>query len=118
MGFPWVKALLVGAVAGFASGLLGIGGGVIVVPGLVLLVGLDQYLAAGTSGATIVLSATAAVVAFGTNGSVAWGTAGIIFVGSAVGAYLGAKYLHKVPEFALASVFSAVMVIAAVRMWP
>jgi uncharacterized membrane protein YfcA len=117
MGSTVLKALVVGIVAGFLSGLLGVGGGVIVVPGLVLLVGLDQYNAAATSGATIVLSASAALIAFSTNGSVQWGTAAIIFIGSAAGAWLGSHYLHKVPEHLLAGVFSVVMVIAAVRMW-
>lgn len=113
----WPKALGVGVVAGFASGLLGIGGGVIVVPGLVLLLGMDQYNAAATSVATIVVSASAALIAFGTNGSVDWPTALVIFAGSASGAWLGAHYLNRVPEHLLAAVFSVVMVIAAVRMW-
>lgn len=117
MGSAWLKALAVGVVAGFASGLLGIGGGVIVVPGLVLLVGLDQYKASATSAATIVLSASAGLIAFATNGSVDWITAGIIFVGSATGAWVGAHYLERVPEPLLAGVFSVVMMISAVRMW-
>jgi uncharacterized protein len=117
MGTSLVKALAIGAVAGFLSGLLGIGGGVIVVPGLVLLLRLDQYSASATSAATIVMSASAAVVAFGTRGSVDWGVAAVILVGSAVGAWTGARYLEKVPEHLLAGVFSGVMLIAAIRMW-
>ena len=117
MGIVWLKALAVGVVAGFASGLLGIGGGVIVVPGLVLLVGLDQYKATATSVATIVLSASAGLIAFSMNGSVDWLTAAIVFIGSASGAWIGAHYLERVPEHLLAGVFSVVMVIAAVRMW-
>ena len=117
MGSIAVRALGIGIVAGFLSGLLGIGGGVIVVPGLVLLVGLDQYEASATSAATIVLSASAAVVSFGFNGSVDWATAALIFAGSAVGAWFGARHLERVPEHILAGVFSAVMVVAAVRMW-
>ena len=113
----WPKALALGIVAGFASGLLGIGGGVIVVPGLVLLLRMDQYNAAATSVATIVMSASAALVAFGTNGSVDWPSALVIFVGSASGAWFGAHYISRVPEHILAGVFSVVMVIAAVRMW-
>ena len=60
MASVWPRALAIGVVAGFASGLLGIGGGVIVVPGLVLLLQMDQYRAAATSVATIVVSASAA----------------------------------------------------------
>jgi uncharacterized protein len=117
MGFSWSKAAAVGIVAGFLSGLLGIGGGVIVVPGLVLLVGLDQYSAAATSVATIVLSASAALVVLGTGDSVSWTTALIVFAGAATGSWAGAKYMHKIPEHVLTSVFALVLGIAAVRMW-
>ncbi len=117
MGFSWAKAALIGVVAGTVSGLLGIGGGVIVVPGLVLLVGLNQYNAAATSVATITLSASAALAAFAFAGSVDWVTAGVIFIGSAVGAVIGAKYVDRVSEHVLAGVFSVVMFAAAVRMW-
>lgn len=117
MGFSWAKAAAVGVVAGTVSGLLGIGGGVIVVPGLVLLVGLNQYNAAATSVATITLSASAALAAFAYSGSVDWLTAMIIFAGAAVGAVVGARFLERVPEHILAAAFSLVMFAAAIRMW-
>jgi uncharacterized membrane protein YfcA len=117
MGFSWVRALVVGLVAGFVAGLLGIGGGVIVVPGLVLFVGMSQYEAAATSVATIVLSAAAAVVAFGINGNVEWPVALVVFAGSATGAWLGAHYQDRIPEWLLAGAFSFIMVVSAVRMW-
>lgn len=116
MDFPWLKAIFVGVVAGFFSGLLGIGGGVIVVPGLVLLVGLTQYQAAATSVATIVGSSAAALYAFSGNGNVDWATAAIIFSGASVGAWAGAKWMDRVPEHWLAGTFAVVMAIAAVRM--
>jgi len=115
--FPWYKAALVGAVAGFISGLLGIGGGVIVVPGLVLLVGLNQYSAAATSVATIVGSSAAALYTFSGSGSVNWSTAAIVFAGAAVGAWAGARWMDRVPEHWLTGVFAAVMAVAAVGMW-
>ena len=115
--FPWYKAALVGSVAGFISGLLGIGGGVIVVPGLVLLVGLNQYSAAATSVATIVGSSAAGLYAFSSNGSVDWLTAAIVFAGAAVGAWTGARWMERVPEHWLAAIFALVLASAAVRMW-
>ena len=115
--FPWYKAALVGAIAGFTSGLLGIGGGVIVVPGLVLLVGLNQYSAAATSVATIVGSSAAALYAFAGNGSVDWVTAAIVFTGAAVGAWIGARWMDRIPEHWLAGIFALVLATAAVRMW-
>lgn len=116
MTFSWPKAALVGIIAGFLSGLLGIGGGVIVVPGLVLLVGLDQHSAAATSVATIVFTASAALLAFGTGGSVDWLTAAIVFGGAAAGAWAGAHYMDKIPEYALAGVFTLVLAGSSVRM--
>jgi len=116
MSFSWPKAAIVGIVAGFLSGLLGIGGGVIVVPGLVLLVALDQHSAAATSVATIVLTASAALLAFGAGGSVDWTTALIVFAGAAAGAWAGANYMHKIPEYVLAGVFTLVLAVSSVRM--
>ncbi|MGI9666517.1 MAG: TSUP family transporter [Acidimicrobiia bacterium] len=113
----WVKAPLIGLVSGFVAGLLGIGGGVIKVPGLVLVLGMSQYIAAGTSAATNVLSAATAVAAFGARGSVDWTTAGIVFIGAAAGALIGAHYIDRIPEHLLAGTFSLVMIIAAVRMF-
>ena len=117
MEFSWYKAALVGVLAGFVSGLLGIGGGVIVVPGLVLFVGLNQYSGAATSVATIVGSSAAALYAFSGNGSVNWSTAAIIFVGAAVGAWAGARWMDRVPEHWLAGTFATIMAFAALRMW-
>lgn len=117
MEIPWFKAALVGLVGGFLSGLLGIGGGVVIVPALVLWLRIDQFRAAATSVTAIVATATAALATFGIGDSVDWGTAAIVFAGSAVGAWFGAKYLERIPEWSLAGVFSVVMAIAAVRMW-
>ncbi len=116
MGFSWQKAALVGLIAGFLSGLLGIGGGVVVVPGLVLLVGLNQYSAAATSVAAIVLTAAAGLVGFGIAGDVDWGIAAIVFAGSATGAWVGAKYIDRVPEQVLAGVFTLMLAASALRM--
>lgn len=117
MRAKWIRASFVGIVSGFIAGLLGIGGGVVKMPGLVFVVGLGQYIAAGVSTTTNAFSAAAAAATFGARGAVNLGTAAIVFVGAAVGAYLGARHLEKVPEWFLAGTLSIVMVVAAVRMW-
>jgi len=117
MEIPWFKAVIIGVVAGFLSGLLGIGGGVIIVPAFVLWLTIDQFRAAATSVATIVITASAALATFGVGGAVDWGAGAVIFVGSATGALLGARYLDRIPEWSLAAIFSVVMTIGAVRMW-
>lgn len=110
------RAAAIGVVAGIVSGLFGVGGGVIVVPALVLLLGFSQYEASGTSTATIVASSAAALGAFAFDAEVDWGAAVLIFVGAGVGAWAGARYLERVPERGLAIAFTIVMVFAAIRL--
>lgn len=117
MHLLWIKAAFIGAVAGFLSGLLGIGGGVVVVPGLILLARLNQYKAAATSVATIVAASGAALFAFSREGDVHWFTAAIVFIGAATGAWVGARWMDRIPEHLLAGSFALVMGVAAIRMW-
>lgn len=116
MNTALVKAVALGAVAGAVAGLFGVGGGVIVVPGLVLWLALTQREASGTSMATIVMSSAAAVLAFGISGSVDWRAAGLILVGSIAGAWGGAWFAERLNERVLAFVFALVLAIAGIRM--
>jgi hypothetical protein len=109
-----IKAIALGAVAGMVAGLFGVGGGVIVVPGLVLWLALTQRQASGTSTAT--MSSAAAMLAFGISGSVDWRAAGFILVGSVAGAWGGAWIAERINERALAITFAVVLAIAGVRM--
>ena len=111
-----VRSGAVGLVAGFIGGLLGIGGGVIYVPGLVLLLGIEQRRAHATSVAVIVVSATTAAVSFSAAGNVDWSAMPYIFGGAAVGAPLGARFLGKLSDRSLVIAFATILVIAAVRM--
>ncbi|MEA3510810.1 MAG: sulfite exporter TauE/SafE family protein [Actinomycetota bacterium] len=116
MNLALVKALALGAIAGVVAGLFGVGGGVIVVPGLVLWLALSQREASGTSTATIVASSAAAMIAFGINGNVDWRAAGLILIGSVVGAWGGAWIAERVNERALAITFALVLAVAGIRM--
>ncbi len=111
-----VKALALGSIAGVVAGLFGVGGGVIVVPGLVLWLALSQREASGTSTATIVASSAAAMIAFGIDGNVDWRAAGLILIGSVVGAWGGAWIAERVNERALAATFALVLAVAGIRM--
>jgi len=111
-----IKALALGVIAGTVAGLFGVGGGVIVVPGLVLWLAISQREASGTSTATIVASSAAAMIAFGIGGNVDWGAAGLILIGSVVGAWGGAWIAERVNERALAITFAFVLAVAGVRM--
>lgn len=116
MSQSYFRAVALGAVAGIVAGLFGVGGGVIVVPGLVLWLALTQREASGTSSATIVASSAAAVISFGVSGSVDWRAAALILVGSVVGAGIGAWIAGRVDERPLAITFALVLAVAGVRM--
>jgi uncharacterized membrane protein YfcA len=110
------QAVAIGLLAGFVSGLFGVGGGVIVVPGLVLWLGMDQRRAAGTSMATIVAASVAAVILFGRDRAVDWPAAAWLFAGAGVGAIVGARMLGRIPELWLTRAFTLVLLAATVRL--
>ncbi|MFQ5948280.1 MAG: TSUP family transporter [Acidimicrobiia bacterium] len=110
------RAALLGVAAGFVGGLLGVGGGLVIVPGLVLWLHLTQHHAHATSVAAIVASATAAAIPFAANGDVDVGAAFLLFAGAGVGAFIGARAIGRIPAPWLARAFVALAVVAAVRL--
>lgn len=100
---------------GGLSGLFGIGGGALAVPGLLWL-GLTQHAAHATSLAAIVLTAAAAVVPFALQGTVDPVAAAVLVTGSLAGVWFGAGLMHRVPENSLRVAFVVLLLVAAVRM--
>jgi uncharacterized protein len=111
-----VKSALIGGSAGIAAGLFGVGGGIIIVPSVVLLMGLTQREASGTSIAAVVALSSTATIAFGISGAVDWTAAPFIFIGSSVGAIIGARLTTIVDERVLTAGFSIVLLVGAVRL--
>jgi uncharacterized membrane protein YfcA len=112
-----VRVVLVGAAAGFLSGLFGVGGGVLMVPALVLMLAMGQRLAHGTSLAAIVPIALAGVAGYALEGEIDWTASLFLIVGSAgLGARIGTHLLHVLPQRALALVFALVLLATAARM--
>lgn len=109
------KAITLGLVAGFLGGMFGVGGGIIMVPGLVLLLGFDQHRAHATSVATIVAIASAGVIPFALDGEVQWGYAAVMVLGSLTGAYFGARLVSRIPAVWLARAFVVVAFAASIR---
>ncbi len=110
------RLLLVGVVAGLLSGLLGVGGGIIMVPLLVGLLGFDQHRAHASSLAAIVLIAIAGAVRFGLAGEIVVPVGLALGVGGLVGSTLGAHLMHRLSPSALKAVFGVVVVLAGARM--
>jgi hypothetical protein len=109
--------VLVGLVAGLLSGLFGVGGGVLIVPALVLLLRYEQRRATGTSLAAIVPIATVGVISYATSGDVAWIPALILAAGAVIGAQGGSWLLPRVPVATLQLTFVVFMVAVIVSLF-
>lgn len=108
--------VVIGLVAGFTSGLFGVGGGVLIVPGLMLLAHFDQKRASGTSLVAIVPIALVATVSYFVAGHVVWGVALPIAVGMIVGGAIGSWLLSKLPTAVIAWAFIVVLVAVAIQL--
>ncbi|MGM1018063.1 MAG: sulfite exporter TauE/SafE family protein [Actinomycetota bacterium] len=109
--------ILIGMIAGLLSGLFGVGGGTVIVPLLVLLLAYDQRLAAGTSLAAIVPTASVGVVSYAASGSVAWIPALILAAGAVVGAQIGTRLLPRISQTALRWGFVGFLVLVIVSLF-
>ena len=107
----------IGLLAGLLSGLFGVGGGTVIVPLLVLLLAFDQRLAAGTSLAAIVPTATVGVISYAASGSVAWIPALILAAGAVVGAQIGTRLLPRISQTALRWGFVGFLVVVIVSLF-
>ncbi|RXR20381.1 sulfite exporter TauE/SafE family protein [Flavobacterium amnicola] len=112
-----VLLLIIGLLAGMLSGLVGVGGGIIMVPMLVLLLGFSQHQAQGTSLAVLVVPVTAiAVFNYYKEGYINWKYAAVIAVFFVVGTYFGSKLALSLDQKMLKKIFSIVLIIIAGKM--
>ncbi|MBI5708176.1 MAG: sulfite exporter TauE/SafE family protein [Armatimonadetes bacterium] len=109
---------LIGFVAGILSGMFGIGGGVLIVPALVLALGFDQHRAQGTSLA-VFLVPVGALAAFNyyKKGSVDFAAAAAIAVCLFCGGFFGSKIALALPEQTIRKVFACFLVLVAIQLF-
>ena len=109
--------LLLGLVAGIFSGLIGIGGAIIIIPSLVLLFGLSQHTAQGTTLALMVppIGLLAAWIYY-KQGFVDFKIAGLICLGFFFGGLAGARLATHIPDDVLRKVFGVILLAASLRM--
>lgn len=91
-----MRLVVIGLVAGVFSALLGVGGGLIVVPLLILLVHLPGRVATATSLGAIGITALAGVVAYAFRGQVDAGYAALVGLPAAVGAFVGTSLQQRI----------------------
>jgi len=106
--------IIVGVAAGMLSGLVGLGGGVIIVPALVFLLGFSQYQATGTSLGILLLPAGIfAVMNYYKKGYIDIKVVLLIFAGFLLGGYLGSKISLSLPQATLKKIFAVVLILIA-----
>jgi uncharacterized membrane protein YfcA len=108
-------AILFGVGVGFTSALFGIGGGVFIVPFLVLLFKETQHFAEGTSLLAIVPIASVGVIAHARRGLVRWMEAGLLALGGAAGSLAGVLLAYELSSEALRKLFALFLLAMAAR---
>ena len=111
-----LNVVLVGLGAGALSGLFGVGGGLILVPGLIGVVKLDRRLAHGTSLAATLPIAVASAITYIVNDNIDWVVAGCLTVGTIGGAVIGTHLLQVVSKRVLTIAFVVIVIATAVRL--
>jgi len=111
---PWERSTSC-TVVGLLTGFLGVGGGFLVVPALVLALALPMEYAAGTSLVVITLTSVAALaVRTGVGSAPDWGVVLVLTGVSALGAFLGAKLADRIDTDRLAAAFTVLVLAVAV----
>lgn len=112
----FIALILLGALTGTLSGLLGIGGGIILVPALNQLFNVSLNKAIGTSLLIIIPAAISGSYTHYTQGNLEVKTALLVMVGAIVGGMLGAKLINHIPELWVKRVFGIFILYIGVRM--
>lgn len=109
--------LLVGLAAGVLSGMVGVGGGIIIVPCLVYFLGFSQKMAQGTSlGILLLPVGILGVMQFYKSGYVDLRVVGIIALAFIAGSYFGSKWALNMPQETIKKIFAVMMLIIAIKM--
>ncbi len=111
-----IGLLILGLAAGYFSGLVGIGGGIIVVPALVFIFGFSQYAAQGTTLALLIPPiGLLAVWKYYQSGQVDIKTAAIIAVGFVIGSYFGSATAVGISQDTLKKIFAVALVLIGIK---
>ncbi len=109
--------IMVGIAAGMLSGLVGVGGGIIIVPSLIYFISFSQKTAQGTSLALIMLPVGIfGVLQYYKQGHVDFRIVGLLAIGFLAGSYFGSKLALSISQDTLKKVFAILMILIAIKM--
>ncbi|MEM9280357.1 MAG: sulfite exporter TauE/SafE family protein [Verrucomicrobiota bacterium] len=109
-------SLGIGLLAGILAGLCGVGGGIVMVPAFVFLLGLEQKEAVATSIAVIVPTALIAIFRFSNAGLVQWNIFWPTAVGAMVAAWFATGWVRKLSNEQLTKIFAVLMIAVGISM--
>ena len=111
-----LQGAAIGLIAGLASGYVGVGGGFIMVPLMLSIIGIPMRKASGTSLIAVMILAIPGVIEQGIIGNINYLAGIAIVIGTIPGAVIGAKLVTKVPERTLRLLFGCFLIVAAVML--
>ena len=114
-----ISLIIIGLCAGLLSGFMGVGGGVVMIPLMILLLGYDQHQAQGMSLAVLAVPVTfVAAYNYHSSGHVInWKYAVVIALFFIIGGYFGSKIAVSINQTLLKKLFAVILVVAAVKLF-
>ena len=113
----WVGVSILGLCAGVISGLFGVGGAVVIIPGLIFITKMPQHTAHGTSLAALLLPVgLLGVIEYSKRQQVNWGFAAVVAVGLLIGAYFGARMAGSISDLTLRRMFGGFLLVISVKL--
>ena len=111
-----IKIILIGIISGFISGFFSTGGGLILVPSFVYLLGEDPKKARGTSLFCILVMVLTSSIFYYQRNFINWKISILVAIGGTIGGYIGAKLLKKLPEQILKILFIIFLIYVSINM--
>ena len=111
-----IKKVIIGSLAGIISGLFSTGGGMILVPAFIHLLDIDATKARGTSVFCILPMVVTSSFFYYKGNFIDWKVAFLCAVGGAIGGYVGAKLLKKLPEKVMKIAFTIFLIYVSYKM--
>tara|TARA_B100000902_G_scaffold130444_2_gene129396 strand:- start:2330 stop:2698 length:369 start_codon:yes stop_codon:yes gene_type:complete len=113
----FIILIIIGLLAGILSGVIGIGGGLIMIPLLILCLGVSQHEAQGTSLAVMLPPiGILAAINYYNSGFVRWEYAFIIAITFIIGGYFGSKFAIGLEEKMLSRIFGLILIVGGIKM--
>jgi uncharacterized membrane protein YfcA len=112
-----ISLIIIGLIAGLLSGVMGVGGGVVMIPLMIILLSFNQHQAQGTSLAVLAVPVTfLAAYNYYNEGYVNWKYAAVIAVFFVIGGFLGSKLAVNLSQNTLRKIFGGVLLLISIKL--